>query len=69
MTDKLLPCPFCGGTNAKLRTHSLAPMSWVSCVDCGLEAPTETGVTDEAAVAYWNRRAAPPQTRVKATSE
>lgn len=63
MTDNLLPCPFCGGTNAKLRTHSLAPMSWVSCVDCGLEAPTETGVTDEAAVAYWNCRAPSPETR------
>lgn len=64
MTDKLLLCPFCGGSDVHLRRHPPAQMSWVSCVSCGLEAPTETGVTDEAAVAYWNRRAPSPETRV-----
>lgn len=64
MTDKLLPCPFCGGTDVKLRHHGASSMSWVSCVGCGLEAPCETGATDTEAVSYWNRRAAlstPPE--------
>lgn len=56
MTYKLLPCPFCGGSDVHLRQHPPAQMSWVSCVSCGLEAPSETGVTDEEAVTYWNRR-------------
>ena len=61
---ELLPCPFCGGTDVHLRHLASASMSWVSCAGCGLEAPSETGVTDDAAVAYWNRRAAPPQPNV-----
>ena len=64
MTDKLLPCPFCGGSDVHLRRHSPAHMSWVSCRDCGLEAPSETGTTDEDAVAYWNRRDFSPATIV-----
>lgn len=54
----LAPCPFCGSANVKLRT-SKSEMSWVACVACGLDAPTETGQTEAEAVAYWNRRAAP----------
>ena len=66
MTNKLLPCPFCGGTDVHLWHIASASMSWVSCVGCGLEAPSETGVTDDAAVAYWNRRAAPPVSNMEA---
>jgi Lar family restriction alleviation protein len=65
MTDKLLPCPFCGGSDVKLRNDPRHDMAWVSCVGCGLEAPTETGVTDEAAVTYWNRRAPSPETNLR----
>lgn len=53
---ELKPCPFCGSSDVHLRRHQRAEMSWVSCVGCGLEAPTETGVSDDEAVTYWNRR-------------
>lgn len=56
-SEELKPCPFCGGSDVRLRHHQAEKMSWVSCVGCGLEAPTETGVSEADAVAYWNRRA------------
>jgi len=37
-------------------------MSWISCKSCGLDAPSETGVTDEEAITYWNPRPAPAAT-------
>lgn len=52
----LLPCPFCGSDRVGLQTDTRAAMSWVSCTACGLEAPTETGVSAEDAAAYWNYR-------------
>lgn len=55
---ELLGCPFCGCVNVKL--HDRGSMVWVACIDCGLEAPTETGVTAEKAVEYWNARAPHP---------
>jgi predicted RNA-binding Zn-ribbon protein involved in translation (DUF1610 family) len=52
MTDKtkLLPCPFCGSSVIKL--YEREALAWVACLDCGLEAPTETGVTKDQAIAY-----------------
>jgi transcription elongation factor Elf1 len=55
MTVKLLPCPFCGASEVKL--YQNCNMSWVACISCGLEAPSETGVTNVQAVNYWNTRA------------
>lgn len=57
MQSELKPCPFCGSSDVHLRQNPTAKMSWVSCVGCGMEAPSETGVVDDDAVAYWNRRA------------
>lgn len=56
MIEALKPCPFCAGSDVHLRHHQANQMSWVSCVGCGLEAPSETGMNDDEAVAYWNRR-------------
>jgi hypothetical protein len=56
MSEKLLPCPFCGASEVKL--YQNCNMSWVACISCGLEAPSETGVTNVQAVNYWNTRAA-----------
>lgn len=53
---QLKPCPFCGGTDVNLRQHLATNMSWVSCGECGLEAPSETGWTDDIAIEYWNTR-------------
>lgn len=53
---KLLPCPFCGGEDLTVYRHETVG-SWVACVDCGLETPTETGTTPDEATKYWNTRA------------
>jgi len=53
-TNGILPCPFCGSRNTKLHDRHMA---WVSCIDCGLEAPSETDVTIDQAITYWNTRA------------
>jgi len=56
MASELKPCPFCGGTDVNLHHSAKTFMSWVSCKSCGLDAPSETGVTDEEAITYWNTR-------------
>lgn len=60
MTDavKLKPCPFCGG-EPTLHQPRRALGAWISCAQCGLEGPTETGVTDDDAARHWNTRAEP----------
>jgi Lar family restriction alleviation protein len=55
--EELLPCPFCGGGSVSVHGPRGSLGAWVACSSCGLETPTETGVTTEQAFAYWNRRA------------
>lgn len=62
MASELKPCPFCGGTDVNLYHSAKTFMSWVSCKSCGLEAPSETGITDAEAITYWNTRSAPAAT-------
>lgn len=57
ITDDLKPCPFCGG-KPTLHQPRGALGSWISCAQCGLEGPTETGVTEVEATAHWNTRTA-----------
>lgn len=59
----LLPCPFCGSDNLKL--YDRQSLAWVACIDCGLEAPSETGVTVDQARTYWNSRAGVAQSVAK----
>lgn len=56
--SELLPCPFCGGEEITIYGN-LATGKHASCRSCGLQAPTETGVTNAQAVEYWNTRASP----------
>ena len=60
MANELKPCPFCNSTDVSVNRSEITCMSWVSCTSCGLETPSETGVTDEQAISYWNTRHAPP---------
>ena len=62
----LLPCPFCGGSNAHISPvkrgdkHRMYPL--VRCMDCYLDLPGQNGdySTDgRTAIAAWNRRALP----------
>ena len=65
MSEKLKPCPFCGGAGEIVRkvTESLTVFYFVQCLDCGATGSMEgqepdspvVGITD--AVAAWNRRA------------
>ena len=53
---KLLPCPFCGGTNLRVCTGE-----YVHCPDCGTDGPffiCMKGDEDHTAeaIAAWNRR-------------
>lgn len=73
MTDKLSPCPFCGGA-PKLRVHR----SGEDSEDCYVECPAcevRTTYYEDAyapvddAVAAWNRRTPPPETNTMGGDE
>lgn len=50
MSEKLKPCPFCGGT-AAIQGITIV---WVKCLKCGVET---AGYRDEEdAIDVWNRR-------------
>lgn len=72
MTDKLKPCPFCGGGDIYIgerdiggpREYSL--VAYARCLECGAQVEGSGVDSDEeirgflarqAAVAAWNRRA------------
>lgn len=63
MTEKLLPCPFCGGQADYCETNAW----WVRCNDCNAE--TEADMSPEAAAEIWNRRTPPPSTHVDVEEE
>lgn len=66
MTDKLLPCPFCGGAATADHQDNGVGSFWIVCDNvkggCGCEGPYHQ--TPEDAEAAWNRRSPPPETNV-----
>ena len=62
MTEKLLPCPFCGGEAGYCNT---SPGVWrVECIECGATSKERQGydamMTTAVCRAIWNRRSPPP---------
>ena len=53
MSEKLLPCPFCGSANTML-VETPRPW-WVTCNDCGADGPT-----GDDCIERWNTRPSPP---------
>lgn len=52
MSEKLKPCPFCGGDNARYVPDEATAGVDVSCPDCG-------AIVSQNNIGDWNRRAAP----------
>jgi Lar family restriction alleviation protein len=50
--DKLLPCPFCGGTEVRL--CSAMNEVWVRCYSCNATSPLLWD--DKKAIKFWNTR-------------
>lgn len=56
MSEKLKPCPFCGGNNLSVEGITFY---WVECIDCN--ASISGHETEEQAIEAWNRRASAEQ--------
>jgi Lar family restriction alleviation protein len=50
MSEKLKPCPFCGGNNLSVKGVTVY---WVECNDCN--AASSVHKTEEEAIEAWNR--------------
>lgn len=65
-SDRLLPCPFCGGTNLEL-ANTWTASYWIECQDCEAQIsgvayePNESREAHElsaaSAIVKWNTRA------------
>ena len=56
MSEKLKPCPFCGGEAALWRFYDLHVTNhYIGCTTCG--AQTRGTDSDDLCIEVWNRRA------------
>jgi Lar family restriction alleviation protein len=60
MTTELLPCPFCGLSNATIKTAKRFQdrIRLIRCNECGAQGPENWAFVDP--VSRWNRRTPPP---------
>ena len=63
---ELLPCPFCGGRAEAVRYSHQRNKAY--CADCEAETSIMHD-TQEDAIAAWNRRAAPAETKTPITED
>jgi len=70
MTEKLLPCPFCGGEASVHRCEHAFYDAKIRCAGCQAEGPifdvddgeaNEAGRNEAEAIAAWNRRTPAPE--------
>lgn len=55
MGETLLPCPFCGDTNARTMVDTRSPIPYLErCSTCGAQGPKAN--SHEEAIADWNTR-------------
>lgn len=55
MSEKLKPCPFCGGEKIVFRADEECSWCWYLCQDCRASSGKERTLAD--AIEAWNRRA------------
>ena len=56
MTDKLKPCPFCGGTDLHLRSFFSPDSDIIVCYDCLATFSQQELTCEEDLIKAWNRR-------------
>ena len=54
--DKLLPCPFCGGTDLQLESFSGWGVDVIVCSDCLATFSQQEITCEEDLIKAWNRR-------------
>jgi len=67
MTEKLKPCPFCGG-EAKAITPTSGSAPYVLCVRCHAGGPVSSSSTMPEAITAWNTRPVEPCSECDAVS-
>lgn len=55
MSEKLKPCPFCGGNKVETRTDDEGISWYIFCNNCG--AMCGYALSEDEVVKAWNRRA------------
>ena len=55
MSDKLKPCPFCGGNAVYIEKRDIFISKFVTCAKCGIET-RRNYLRKDKAIEHWNTR-------------